>query len=125
MAAAVAVGAGEQPLSGTLMGYDLRITRAIDWSENQTQEISVEEWRDVIAGDTDLVADPSNGPYAVRFAESRWLDWFEGNILSTDPDHATVAKMLEIASTLSGTVQGDDGEFYDSASQWSRAPKRR
>jgi hypothetical protein len=28
--------------------------------------------------------------------------------------------MLQIAERLSGIVQGDSGEFYDSASQWSR-----
>ena len=45
----------------------------------------------------------------------------EGNVFTTDPDHATVKKMLDIARGLSATIQGDGGEFYDSANQWSRS----
>jgi len=106
------------------MGYDLRITRAVDWSANRGLEISIEEWLALVAADPELNLDPSQGPCAVRLSGTHWLDWFEGNVFTTDPDHATVAKMLAIAQSLSAAVQGDDGEFYDSASQWSRSPKR-
>lgn len=108
-----------------LMGYDLRITRALDWSDNLGAEISAEEWMTVVQDDPDLVPDPTNGPYSVRFDGDRWLDWFEGNVFTTDPDHAAVSKMLGIAQRLSAAVQGDGGEFYDSASQWSRSRKGR
>ena len=102
------------------MGYDLRITRAVDWTANQGLEITVEEWQAIVARDPDLISDPSYGPLAVRYGTGRWFDWFEGNVFTTDPDHATVQKMLGIAQQLSGAIQGDDGEFYDSANQWSR-----
>ena len=107
------------------MGYDLRITRATDWSENIGVEISTEEWMAVVRADMELVTDPANGPYAVRCGPSCWLDWFEGNVFTTDPDHRTVQKMLAIAKTLSAAVQGDGGEFYDSANQWSRRKRGR
>lgn len=103
------------------MGYDLRITRANDWTANDGLEITASEWLAVIDADPELAADPANGALAARFGAGRWLDWFEGNVFTTDPDEATVAKMLEIARRLSGAVQGDDGEFYESATQWARS----
>lgn len=106
------------------MGYDLRITRSLDWSENSGVEISSHEWLGLVAADPELSLDAANGPLAVTLDGGRWLDWFEGNVFTTDPDHATVSKMLALAEKLSAAVQGDDGEFYDSAAQWSRGPKR-
>lgn len=106
------------------MGYDLRITRALDWSANQGQEISIPEWMDIVDADAELIADRDNGPYAVRYRDTQWLDWYDGNVFTTDPDHALVKKMLLIAETLAAAVQGDDGEFYDSASEWSRGRKK-
>ena len=102
------------------MGYDIRITRSVDWADNRGVEISSHEWLALVGSDPELTLDPTNGPLAVRFGATGWLDWFEGNVFTTDPEHATVKKMLAIAHQLSGTVQGDDGEFYDSATQWSR-----
>ncbi len=100
------------------MGYDLRITRSTDWTRNAGHEIDSSEWLALVRDDPELTLDPSNGPYAVRWA-STWFDWFEGNVFTTDPDRATVAKMLKIAELLMGVVQGDDGEFYESARQWT------
>lgn len=102
------------------MGYDLRITRALDWSENVGHEISVEEWLALVEDDAQLSADPASGPFAARYKSDGWFDWFEGNVFTTDPDHATVVKMFGIAERLSGAIQGDDGEFYDSPNGWSR-----
>jgi hypothetical protein len=102
------------------MGYDLRITRAIDWVANRGSEIPASEWDALVQADPDLVSDPSNGPHAVSFGSSGWFDWFEGNVFTTDPDSATMTKMLGIAEQMSAVIQGDDGESYDSARQWSR-----
>lgn len=102
------------------MGYDLRITRATDWTANEGCEISAQEWRQIVAEDPELTEDPENGPLAVRYGSSRWFDWYEGNVYTTDPDHATVKKMFDLAERLLGAVQGDNGEFYDSAHQWTR-----
>lgn len=114
-----AVESGDARL--TPMGYDLHITRAVDWSTNRGLEISTDEWLAVIDADPELTTDPANGPFAASFGGDRWFDWYEGNVFTTDPDHATVQKMFGIADRLSGAIQGDDGEFYDSAHQWSRA----
>ena len=100
------------------MGYDLHTTRATDWTQNLGQEIDSTEWMALVRDDPELTPDPSNGPYSVRWA-STWFDWYEGNVFTTDATRATLAKMLQIAETLAGVVQGDDGEFYESARQWS------
>ena len=106
------------------MGYDLRITRAQHWDRNEGREINMREWYSIIAADSELHADAANGPCAVRFGEGGWFDWFEGNVFTTDPDQAAVAKMITIADALGATVQGDDGELYDSSHDWQRSPKR-
>ena len=100
------------------MGYDIRITRAADWDANAGSEIAAEEWLAIVEADPDLAPDPENGPFSVSYGESRWLDWFEGNVFTTDPDQTTVGKMLDIAGRLSAFVQGDDGERYETADQW-------
>jgi hypothetical protein len=41
-----------------------------------------------------------------------WLDWFEGNVFSKNPDDPLIDKMVEIAKKLDAKVQGDDGEVY-------------
>jgi hypothetical protein len=100
------------------MGYDLRITRSTDWSRNAGHEIDSSEWLDLVGSDPELALDPDNGPYAVNWT-SGWFDWFEGNIFTTNPTRATVAKMLRLAGLLSGGLQGDNGEFYESVSEWT------
>ena len=107
------------------MGYDLRITRSTDWAENAGLEIGADEWLAVVEDDPELTLDPANGPYAVRWSSGAWLDWYGGNVFTSDPDRSTVAKMLSLAERLSGLVQGDDGEFYESVHQWRAAEERR
>jgi hypothetical protein len=103
------------------MGYDLHITRALDWTANIGCEIPEGEWLDLVATDGELLADPVHGACAVRYRVAAWFDWFEGNVFTSDPDRATVAKMLALARRLDGIVQGDDGEIYDSPQQWPRS----
>ena len=103
------------------MGYDLHITRALQWNENEGQQILAEEWLNVRGLDHELIADPEYGPYAARFPESDsegWMDWLDGNVYTTDPDRSTVAKMLLFARQLDARVQGDGGEWYESPDQW-------
>lgn len=105
------------------MGYDLRITRAIDWTANRGHQITVGEWLQMASVDTELFADPGNGPYAMRYRTNGWFDWYDGNVFTSDPDRATVAKLLLLAKALDGIVQGDDGEIYENALQWPRVRK--
>ena len=100
------------------MGYDLHITRATDWNENLGKEIGAQEWLELVSSDPELILDPDNGPYAVRWDAEAWFDWAEGNVFTSDPNSPTVEKMLALAQRLSALVQGDDGEFYESPRQW-------
>jgi len=96
----------------------------VHWDHNEGCEITIREWYSIIDSDSELRSDPTNGPCAVRFRKTGWFDWFEGNIFTTDPEPVDVTKMLAIAAKLGATVQGDDGEFYDSAYDWRKSTKR-
>ena len=106
------------------MGYDLHVTRAEDWKLSSAHAITVTEWQDQITWDPDLRADTKNGPNSVVWADAEgavrgWFDWSGGAVYTTDPDQATVGKLLEIAERLSARVQGDHGEFYETLHDWS------
>jgi len=99
------------------MGYDLHITRATHWTETQDKEIHPSEWMDCVEIDPELELDPANGKYSVTWkgqctVSEPWFDWSDGNVYTTNPDQAILGKMLQIASQLNATVQGDNGELY-------------
>lgn len=99
------------------MGYDLHITRAEHWVENDGQWIEADEWLALVESDPELRLDENNGPYFVIWSgpskyEEPWFDWSDGNITTKYPDSAMITKMVEIAGKLGGNVQGDDGERY-------------
>ena len=101
------------------MSYQVYVTRAEFWAENEGSEISIGEWLEVLQEDEELAPDPSNGPYSAVLAGPRensesWLDWNDGNLYPAYPDRRTQAKMLQIAGLLGGVVQGEDGEPYAS-----------
>jgi hypothetical protein len=105
------------------MGYDLHITRADCWAENEGREITRDEWFALVGADPELTLDPVNGDdYALWNGRSRypdpWLNWWRGNISTKNPDKPIIAKMIQIATKLGARVQGDDGEFYDSPPNW-------
>ena len=99
------------------MGYDLHITRAEHWVENDDQWIEVDEWLDIVERDPELELADENGPYFAIWCgpskyEEPWFDWSDGNITTKNPDSAMIAKMVEMAGKLGANVQGDDGERY-------------
>jgi len=104
------------------MGYDLHITRAENWSDNDQWEIGANEWLAIVLADPDLELFPENGPYCAEWTVdglapgyNPWLDWWRGNIFTKYPiGRAFLAKMLEVAQRLDAKVQGDEGEFYSS-----------
>ena len=55
--------------------------------------------------------------------EEPWLDWSDGNISSKWPDTALYRKMLSIAAALGARVQGDEGDFLTSPSDWEFDPR--
>ena len=105
------------------MGYDIHITRAEFWAENDAQWIDEDEWLRVVAEDPQLQPDAKGAGYTLWLGPSKhedpWFHWSKGNISTKNPDQAIVRKMLEIASRLRARVQGDDGEFYENASDFS------
>lgn len=101
------------------MGYDLHITRAEFWAENDDAYIDADEWARLVESDDELTLDPRNGPHFAVWSgpsdsEGPWFTWFEGDIHSRFPDPPTLGKMLQIAERLGARVQGDDGEIYAS-----------
>ena len=102
------------------MGYDVHVTRAVDWSDNVGAQITLEEWRAAALADTDLQADQTNGegfflaPGLRNDGGDGWFDWFAGDVYTKDPDRPTLVKLLALATALGAKVQGDDGELYSS-----------
>jgi len=108
------------------MGYELHITRAKLWAENEGQRINKAEWLRLIEQDAELTIDEHNGPlFAVLDPTSPryspWLDWSEGNIYTKNPDRQTLAKMLQFADLLGATVQGDEGEIYRNLNDYPKS----
>ena len=48
------------------MGYELHITRAAFWAENEGHRITQAEWLHLIEQDTELVIDGQNGPKVIK-----------------------------------------------------------
>lgn len=119
------------------MGYDLHITRQQGWfDEDETKQITLQEWLDLVATDPDMRLDnyaeaTTTDEKATIRVESEGLSvwtkysgngvrgnyaWFyysRGNIVCKNPDDEILDKMLEIAEQLQAKVQGDESEIYD------------
>src|SRR5919202_1267754 len=100
------------------MAYNLHITRADDWADNDDCWITPQEWLAIVQDDPELTFfDEQRQPYfAVWSGPSTypqpWFDWSRGNITTKYPDAPMVNKMVRIAQQLDAKVQGDDGELY-------------
>jgi len=109
------------------MGVELYITRADFWAENEDSPITAAEWLSYIDSDPELSLDTSQGAHFARWSgksayEEPWLDWCQGNISTKWPDTALYRKMLNIAESLGGAVQDDDGKLYKSPADWQFDP---
>jgi hypothetical protein len=110
------------------MGYDLHITRAKFHYQNQGAWITADEWLQYIEQDPELTLAGYNGDYFALWSGKSgypdpWLDWFEGNIYTKNPDDPLINKMVDIAKKLSAQAQGDDGEIYTGGGQSSSSPR--
>ena len=99
------------------MGYDVHITRAADWADNDGFEIPAEEWLRLVGQDPELELDPRNGPYFASWnggpdPGASWLDWSGGDVFTKNPGPELLAKMESLADRLGARVQGDEGESY-------------
>ena len=112
------------------MGVELHITRAEFWAENESSQISCEEWVQLIESDSDLQLDTKNGKYYAVWSgdekyDDHWLEWFQGNISTKWPRKSLYEKMLEIAITLDAKVQDDNGAVYPGEVSWSNPYEER
>jgi len=116
------------------MGYSVKIARLYNQEgEEQTSDITLEEWLDYIVTDTELerplesdLTDNNreyyqqkpgycewtyHSKYIEPFARP-WFDYYNGEIFSENTDDETLLKMIAIAERLNASVQGQDGELY-------------
>lgn len=99
------------------MGYDVYITRARHHLQGSQTPIPQGDWRVVIEDDPELCTPNPAAPDYARWAgpsslDEPWIDWANGNLFSTDPDHSVIRKLVEITGLLGGRVQGEEGELY-------------
>lgn len=111
------------------MSYQVYITRAEFWAENQGREIAADEWLELVRTDPQLELEHANGPCFALLTGSGegadpWLDWSEGNVYCGYPSRTLQKKILQIADQLRARVQGDDGEFYASIEDFPETVER-
>lgn len=101
-------------------GYDLHITRKVQWADSNGPLISLAEWREYVKHDRQVAHDSANSEFDFVVSlpgESFpiWLDPKLGDLVTKDPSQRAVVKLIEIARALRARVQGDEGELYPSA----------
>ncbi|WP_046226990.1 hypothetical protein [Paenibacillus dauci] len=110
------------------MGYNVYITRAANWYENEGTPISLQEWKDYVESDPEfemmeeIAVSLPNGSMMSYASEgmAMWVseeeevlfDYQEGNIVVKGPEDDVIEKMKHIASRLQAKVQGEENEEY-------------
>jgi hypothetical protein len=115
------------------MGYDVHITRTLEWTESESDPITADEWQAYVSSDDEMRGDGfaevatasgtlryENPGLAVWTAWSEngrdgnfaWFDLKSGRVTVKNPDDAILLKMCAIAERLGARVQGDEGEYY-------------
>lgn len=112
------------------MGVEFHITRAEFWAENDDNQISSDEWLNIINSDPELSHSPRNGELnAIWNGDGSdgedWLDWSEGNIYTKWPPTPLYRKMLQISQKLNAKVMDDDGTIYETPDAWQYDYKSR
>ena len=101
------------------MGYELHITRRKQWFD-EGDDIAREEFLAYVRSDPEF---SYPGEAGEDFADwksptadyTTWLQWFDGRVITKNPEAEFVDKMVAVAKKLNAKVQGDDGETYQSS----------
>lgn len=126
------------------MGYDLHITRADYWYDNEKNPITTNEWLSYVSSDPDMRLDgyaetdiPGDGVLRVEnegiAVWTAWskngiegsLSWFyhqSGEIQVANPDAEIRIKMYKIAKLLNAKLIGDDHETYNEFGESDHTP---
>ena len=95
------------------MGYDLHITRRDFWADDGN-EIPKAEWLTYAQTQPNLrVAEADEVWLSPAKGEDWPIWWFQGTIDAKNPPDSVIQEMAHIALALDATLQGDDGEHYD------------
>lgn len=115
------------------MGYEVHIIRTTEWTDSESEPITIEQWRAYVASDPEMRADgfaeATTASGALRYENAglavwtawpehgrdgnfAWFDLETGRVTVKNPDEAILSKMCAIAERLGARVQGDDGEDY-------------
>ncbi|MFN3856606.1 MAG: hypothetical protein ACK4RV_02575 [Caulobacter sp.] len=118
------------------MGYELHITRKLQWFDDEGPEVTLEDWLAYVKSDPEMRLDGfaeavvgggdvlrvEDESLAVWTAYSRdgeggnhaWFAHFTDCVSVKNPDAEIIGKMSRIAEVLGAVVMGDDGELYGS-----------
>ena len=98
------------------MGYDIHVTRREHWSDEGDPQISLQEWLEYVATDSEITADPQNPEpenSLVHLRGEEWpLWWYEGELCTKNPDESVILKLAQVARRLDARVLDDDDEIY-------------
>jgi hypothetical protein len=110
------------------MSYDVHIHRADDHVDAAENPIPREDWEAWVTNASDFRFSESDyvmfqyedGVRKERLAvwmehpedEEVALYYYDGSVVTGNPDVHTVRRMVNIADDLGARLQGDDGEFY-------------
>ena len=107
------------------MGYDLHLTRAMEWTESSADPVSVEEWvatarASSMLTETTEVDDGSGNPAFLLGGDamsSPALYWTGGRVVIRGADESHTAALATIGTALGARLVGDDGETYPDEAQ--------
>jgi hypothetical protein len=108
------------------MGYDLHITKAVDWVEAEESPIDRQRWLSLAVGSPALVqsgkvsfADGPTGEevdyplFGLLHAYGPSLYWRNGEVVVNGATEENISDLVNIARQLQARLLGDDGEEYE------------
>jgi hypothetical protein len=102
------------------VGYDLHVTRALQWTDSECYPISAVEIEGLVGRSPDLTWRGDS----VDWLGGGSLRYRDGELSAREPPDGLVRRMLELAAALDAWVTGDDGEVYEWDGQAVRRRER-